>query len=277
MQLLSLLGLFVSLGSAVGLPLGRVVATNNTQAAPLIHDVESELATLTRIREISLGPRPYYVVDDMGDSLLKTKLLRCKNKRMKSNKWTIGHRGGGTLQFPEHTLESALAGARMGAGILECDVTFTKDRELVCRHSQCDLHTTTNVVVVPELNAKCTQPFAAANGTIAASAKCCTSDLTLAEFKSLCGKMDSYNANATTPETYLGGTYPWRTNLYSQCGTLLSHSEHIRVVDKLGLDFSPELKIPQVAMPFDGNYTQDLFAQQFVDHYKIAGIDFKRI
>ena len=31
----------------------------------------------------------------------------------------------------------------MGAGIVECDVTFTKDKELVCRHSQCDLHTTT--------------------------------------------------------------------------------------------------------------------------------------
>ena len=25
----------------------------------------------------------------------------------------------------------------MGAGILECDVTFTKDLELVCRHAQC--------------------------------------------------------------------------------------------------------------------------------------------
>jgi glycerophosphoryl diester phosphodiesterase len=28
----------------------------------------------------------------------------------------------------------------MGAGIIECDVTFTKDRELVCRHDQRDLH-----------------------------------------------------------------------------------------------------------------------------------------
>ncbi len=26
-------------------------------------------------------------------------------------------------------------------------VTFTKDRELVCRHAQCDLHTTTNILV----------------------------------------------------------------------------------------------------------------------------------
>ena len=44
----------------------------------------------------------------------------------------------------------------MGAGIVECDVTFTKDKELVCRHAQNDLHTTTNILATP-LAAKCTQ------------------------------------------------------------------------------------------------------------------------
>lgn len=29
-------------------------------------------------------------------------------------------------------------------------VTFTKDKELVCRHAQCDLHTTTNILVGDE-------------------------------------------------------------------------------------------------------------------------------
>ena len=72
----------------------------------------------------------------------------------------------------------------MGAGILECDVTFTKDQELVCRHSQCDLHTTTNILAIPELAAKCTHAFTPADPAAEkeASAKCCTSDLTLAEF-----------------------------------------------------------------------------------------------
>ena len=70
--------------------------------------------------------------------------------------FSIGHRGA-PLQFPEHTKESYEAAARMGAGILECDVTFTKDRQLVCRHSQCDLHTTTNILAIPALAAKCTQ------------------------------------------------------------------------------------------------------------------------
>ena len=41
------------------------------------------------------------------------------------------------MQFPEHTLESYKAAAIQGAGIIECDVTFTMDRELICRHSQC--------------------------------------------------------------------------------------------------------------------------------------------
>jgi len=53
---------------------------------------------------------------------------------LKALDFSIGHRGA-ALQFPEHTRESYVAAARMGAGILECDVTFTKDRELVCRHS----------------------------------------------------------------------------------------------------------------------------------------------
>ena len=49
----------------------------------------------------------------------------------------------------------------MGAGILECDVTFTNDGQLVCRHDQCDLHTTTNILVTP-LAAKCSEPFSPA-------------------------------------------------------------------------------------------------------------------
>ena len=45
--------------------------------------------------------------------------------------FSIGHRGA-CMQYPEHTLESYKASALQGAGIIECDVTFTKDRELVC-------------------------------------------------------------------------------------------------------------------------------------------------
>ncbi|MGC4091176.1 MAG: glycerophosphodiester phosphodiesterase family protein [Polyangiaceae bacterium] len=148
--------------------------------------------SITRTTEINvqLGPRPYYLVEDMDESPLKDKLASCSEKEQKPSDFSIGHRGA-ALQFPEHTKESYQAAARMGAGIIECDVTFTKDRQLVCRHSQCDLHTTTNILATP-LAAKCSQPFSPADPATGkpASANCCTSDITLAEFKTLCGKMD---------------------------------------------------------------------------------------
>ena len=40
-------------------------------------------------------------------------------------------------------------------------MTFTKDGELVCRHDQCDLHTTTNILLTP-LAKKCTKGFSPA-------------------------------------------------------------------------------------------------------------------
>jgi hypothetical protein len=54
---------------------------------------------------------------------------------------------------------------RMSASILECDVSFNKDQGLVCRHSLCDLHTTTNILLEPELAKKCTIPFTPTNTT----------------------------------------------------------------------------------------------------------------
>ena len=135
----------------------------------------------------------------------------------------------------------------MGAGILECDVTFTKDRQLVCRHSQCDLHTTTNILAIPELAAKCTQPFTPADPATGtpASAQCCTSDITLAEFKTLCGKMDASNPAATTAERVPGRHAHFRTDLYATCGTLLTHAESIELFNELGAKFTPELKAPE--------------------------------
>ena len=105
-----------------------------------------------------LGPRPFFLVNDMTDSPLKQRLLACtEGDKYKRTQFSIGHRGA-ALQFPEHTKESYEAAARMGAGIVECDVTFTKDKELVCRHAQNDLHTTTNILATP-LAAKCIKPF----------------------------------------------------------------------------------------------------------------------
>ncbi len=121
-----------------------------------------------------VGPRPFFLIDDMAAGPLKSTLAGCATRTFRKSAFAIGHRGA-ALQFPEHTLQSYVAAARQGAGIIECDVTFTKDKQLVCRHSQCDLHTTTNIVAT-ELNQKCTQPFspaeydAAGNRTKAAGA-----------------------------------------------------------------------------------------------------------
>jgi hypothetical protein len=110
---------------------------------------------------VQLGPRPYYLVDDLPPGTLKERLQQCADGPFESTDFSIGHRGA-ALQFPD-TKESYEAAARIGAGILECDVTFTQDRQLVCRHSQCDLHTTTNILAVPELAAKCSAPFSPAD------------------------------------------------------------------------------------------------------------------
>ncbi len=222
--------------------------------------------------EPQIGPRPFFLVSKMKDGPLKTELSQCTGPFRKTD-FSIGHRGA-PLQFPEHTKESYEAAARMGAGVIECDVTFTKDKQLVCRHSQCDLHTTTNILSVPALAAKCAQPFTPADPATGkkASAKCCTSDITLAEFKSLTAKMDAANLDATTVADYQNGTPRWRTDLYAGSGTLVTHAESIALIKSLGAKFTPELKAPEVPMPFGGYYSQEAYATQMLDEYRTAGI-----
>jgi glycerophosphoryl diester phosphodiesterase len=231
---------------------------------------------------MQLGPRPFFLVDDMTPGPLKDRLKSCADGPFKASDFSIGHRGA-ALQFPEHTRESYEAGARMGAGILECDVTFTKDQELVCRHSQCDLHTTTNILATP-LAARCSVPFtparfdASGNLIAPANAMCCTSDITLAEFRTLRGKMDAANPRARTVAEYLGGTPAFRTDLYAgpSSGTLMTHKESIELFKRLGTKMTPELKSPSVAMPFNG-FTQEAYAQKMIDEYKAAGVSPRQV
>jgi glycerophosphoryl diester phosphodiesterase len=176
--------------------------------------------------------------------------------------------------FPEHTRESYEAAAKMGAGVLECDVTFTKDKELVCRHAQNDLHTSTNILLTP-LAAKCSKPFQPYNpvNQTPASAECRTSDITLAEFKTLRGKMDGFNPLAKTAQEYVAGTPSWRTDLYAgpTSGTLMSHQESILLFKQLGVKMTPELKEAAIPMPFEG-FSQQQYAQKMLDEYKTAGV-----
>ncbi|MDP2180470.1 glycerophosphodiester phosphodiesterase family protein [Methylicorpusculum sp.] len=225
-------------------------------------------------QNIQLGPRPYFLVNDMEKSDLKKALQQCSEGPFYKSDFSIGHRGA-PLQFPEHTQESYEAAARMGAGIVECDVTFTKDKELVCRHSQCDLETTTNILET-NLAGKCSVQPDLGSETPYKNVSCCTSDITLAEFKTLKGKMDAGNRNAKTLSQFMNATASFRTDLYSSKGTLLTHRESIRLFKKLGVKMTPELKSASVAMPFNG-FTQQAYAQKMINEYKMEGVPAKNV
>ena len=225
---------------------------------------------------IQVGLRPFYLVDGMDDSALKRKLKSCENKPVKRTNFSIAHRGA-PLQFPEHTLEAYTAGARMGAGIVECDVTFTGDGALVCRHAQNDLHTTTNILTSQYAD-RCIKPFAPAmldangNVTKAATAECRTSELMLDEFKSLRGKMDAFNPAALTAQQFQGGTASWRTDLYTGRGTLMTFAESIALNKKLGVKHTPELKAGDAKTIAAVFGSQERYAQALIDELQANGV-----
>eukprot|EP01061_Rhynchopus_euleeides_P016884 TRINITY_DN28223_c0_g1_i1.p1 TRINITY_DN28223_c0_g1~~TRINITY_DN28223_c0_g1_i1.p1 ORF type:complete len:452 (+),score=141.86 TRINITY_DN28223_c0_g1_i1:49-1356(+) len=223
----------------------------------------------TATQSVQVGPRPYYLVDSLPEGELKTRLLSCGSNTLTKSEWVMGHRGA-PLMFPEHSLQSYHGAARMGAGIIECDVTFTKDNELVCRHSECDLHTTTNILLT-DLASKCAVPFTPASGSSPATALCCTSALTVAEFKTLQAKMDGFNASATTAEDFQHGTPDYRTDLYATHANVVTHRESIAVFQSLGVKMVPELKAPHSGtMP--PTFPREAFIQKLLSEYREAGI-----
>ncbi len=203
---------------------------------------------------VELGSRPGYLVGQMAGGALKDRLAACEGP-FTTRLFSIAHRGA-PMRLAEHTEQGYRAAAKMGAGIQECDVTFTRDLQLVCRHSQNDLHTTTNILVT-DLAAKCTRPFSPGRG-----AECRTSDISLAEFRRLKGKTDGADKTAKTPATYVNTP---------ATGTLMTHAESIALFHALGAKFTPELKAPAVSMPFNG-FSQSDYAQKLIDEYKAAGI-----
>jgi len=135
------------------------------------------------------------------------------------------------------------------------------------------LHTTTNILAVPALAAKCEAPFSPANETALATARCCTSDVTLEEFKSLCGKMDASDPSATTVDEYLGGTASFRTDLYATCATVVSHAESIALIGDL--KFTPELKTYTPTSPDMPSY--DEVRAKLIQEYVDAGVNADRV
>ena len=235
-------------------------------------------STGANLLTIDPGPRPLRLVQDLEDSPLKRRLLSWAQGPFQPTAFAIGHRGA-CLAYPEHTRESYLAAARQGAGIIECDVTFTRDLELVCRHAQNDLHTSTDILSHPDLAAKCRRPFTpatfVADGRLLtpASAECWTSDLTLAEFRRLRGRRDGFNPRARTVAEYQQPPdIAWSgLGVGAEYGTLLTHRESIALFQELGVMMIPELKESLDPLPF-GGLSRAALAQRLIDDYRAAGV-----
>ena len=267
----------IALGATCTLSMAADDIRNTTLTQTSNQTIKPSLKQLSKIlpakpQAYTYGVRPFYLVNDMDAGPLKDELMACSAQTPSKTNFSIAHRGA-PLQLPEHTYDSYVASAQMGAGILECDVAFTNDGELVCRHAQDDLHTTTNILAT-SLAKQCTvPPIIDANGVLtnADSIECRTSDISANEFKTLTGKMDAADKTATTLNDYMNATAAWRTDLYSQNGQVLTLKEHIKLAQSLGMKHTPELKAPAVTMPFNG-YSVDAYRQQLIDTYKNAGV-----
>lgn len=209
--------------------------------------------------------------EDLPAGQLKSRLQSCASGPFYATDFSIAHRGA-PLGYPEHSREGYIAAASQGAGIIECDVTFTKDLELVCRHSQCDLATSTNILQT-DLAASCKVPFTPASKDSPASAQCCTSDITLKEFKTLCARPDRRNLQAGSVDEYLAPLESPVIDLPLNCGTVVSHKESILLINQLGRKFTPELKRVEVAMPFAPGFSQHAYADKMLTEYLDLGID----
>ena len=224
---------------------------------------------------IELGDRPASLQALLPDGALRKRFEHCRVDTATPQSFSIAHRGS-PLHLPEHTEQGYREAARQGAGFIECDVTFTADRELVCRHSQCDLHTTTDILATPLAN-KCSVPPRWNSSRPFKNVRCCTSDLTLAEFRSLRGKRDGGNRRARNVDEFLAGTPAWQSDPNVDFGTLMTHRESVRLFDELGVNMIPELKQAQVRLPFEGDYTRKDFVQQVINDYRAEGVSSSRV
>jgi glycerophosphoryl diester phosphodiesterase len=215
---------------------------------------------------VDFGPRPWYLADRLWgtESLYLASSAEGRTNKLKELQSKLSwdtcpgpHErnmdtmalGGAAMQFPRNSKEAFVAAARMGAGALGCEVTFSKDGHLVCREQQCDLHYTTDILLNPSLSAlaaKCQKPFAAGEG-----ARCCTTDFDLDELKTLCATMNmATEASAKNVAEYLKlSESGWRTTIYQDghCSPVMAHTDFILLALSLDVSIVSELK--------DGEYS----------------------
>lgn len=214
--------------------------------------------------------RPQILIASMRHSALKTALSACASKALSTParpSLVLAHRGA-PLRVPEHTVEGYRAAAAQGASFFECDVVFTKDKHLICRHKACDLHATSDVLLHDSLAAKCRRGFTPAQGVEAADALCCAADFSLDEIRQMRGKMDGVWGGAKNVRDFVWG----RGVADGPTGKLVTHRESIDLFKGFGGRFMPELKAAGVDMPFRG-MTRQALATKLIAEYQEAGVD----
>ena len=80
--------------------------------------------------------------------------------------------------------------------------------------------------------------------------------------------MDAFNPKAATAQEYL---------VADACaGELMTHAESIELFQSLDVEMTPEIKRPQVAMPFGGMTQQDL-VDRIIAEYRDAGVSAEKV
>lgn len=175
---------------------------------------------------------------------LRADISTCKEP-LRLNGAVYAHRGA-PLVAPEETEAAWEVGVRSGAGLIECDASLTRDARFICRHSTCDLASTTDIVANhPDMLARCSLPWQAATLATQAEVVCCTYDFTLAELSTLCGVMDSLvNSSARERCDYQLGPPGFRSPYIAQerCHPLVPLSHFLRLAREWRVGVVPELK-----------------------------------
>mmetsp|Transcript_18575 Transcript_18575/g.30188 ORF Transcript_18575/g.30188 Transcript_18575/m.30188 type:complete len:581 (+) Transcript_18575:107-1849(+) len=212
---------------------------------------------------------------------IRRNISSCKHP-LAFNLRTYAHRGA-ALVAPEESLMGYKIAKESGAGFIECDASVTKDGELVCRHSTCDLHFTTDIIENHRnMLSRCSVPFQPSVNGSDAQLMCCTYDFPLDELKKLCGIMEStMNTSATTLDQFLLGPPGFRSNPLpsygdpTSCQNLVAFREYLKYARKEGLNVIPELKDtgePRVERFLRRELETDIYAlanefsRQILDH-----------
>ena len=97
------------------------------------------------------------------------------------------------------------------------------------------------------------------------------------EFKSLSGRHDRHDRDATSVKEWLRAQAEAVVPGYPDQGELMTHAESIDLFQRLGVAMAPELKVPEVEMPFEGDYSRQDYAQALLDAYLEAGVPADRV